>query len=384
MLLSYGARNCWGFKEWMEVDMRVGKKASAGVSFPTQRVVPAMCFEGANASGKTCGLRVLSFIYDFCLNSFQYAPNSQILYDTYFHNDDKSEFYITFSMNSKTDTEYTYEAEIDKKKVYTEKLTKRQGRSKKIMLERKGNSIIKNVLCPNQSGIIYKDTASFISTLLQYGVEEIKPFGEFFRQVNSNVSYDFTRDDPMTDYVAQYYYSHPELHKRVVKQLQDWDTGIVDIDILTTQDVNGRPVYISLFTHEAGEEKKKLLFSTQSNGTKLLYNRLKDFFIALDTGGVLIFDELDTHLHSELVPLLLGYFIDPNRNTKNAQLIFSTHSTALMDTLKKYRIYLFKKIRGESICYRIDELEGNCLLRNDRSLEELYKAGELGGLPDVR
>ena len=202
MLLSYGTRNCWGFNDRMEIDMRVGKKPSVSIAFPSKRVVPAMCFEGANASGKTCGLRVLSFIYDFCLNSFQYAPNSQILYDTYFHNDDKSEFYITFCLNGETDTAYTYEAEIDKKKVYTEKLSKKHGRSKKILLERKDNNIIKNVLCSLQNGIIYKDTASFISTLLQYGVEEIKPFGEFFRQINSNVSYNFTRDDPMIDYVA--------------------------------------------------------------------------------------------------------------------------------------------------------------------------------------
>ncbi len=193
-----------------------------------------------------------------------------------------------------------------------------------------------NNLYLSHDGVIYKDTASFISTLLQYRVEEIQPIGEFFRQVNSNVSYDFTRDNPMTDYVAKYYYSNPELHKRVVKQLQEWDTGIADIEIAAMRDMAGKPVYISLFTHDAGDTKKKLLFSAQSNGTKLLYNCLKDFFIALDTGGVLIFDELDAHLHSAIVPLLLNCFLDPIKNPKNAQLIFSTHATGLMDTLKKY------------------------------------------------
>ncbi len=363
--------------------MRVGKKVSNDISFPKTRIVPAMCFEGANASGKTCALRVLSFIYDFCLNSFRYEPNSQILYDTYFNNEGKSDFYITFSLSGEEGAEYTYEAELDKKKIYAEKLTKKEGRRKRVLLKRKGNEIVANELCPSHGGVIYKDTASFVSTLMQYGVEEIQPIGEFFRQVNSNVSYASTRDDPMTDYVAKYYYSNPELHKRVVRQLQEWDTGIADIEIATMQDMTGKPIYISLFTHEAGDEKKKLLFSAQSNGTKLLYNRLKDFFIALDTGGVLIFDELDAHLHSTIVPLLLNCFLDPTKNPKNAQLIFSTHATGLMDTLKKYRVYLFKKINGESICYRIDELEGNNLLRNDRSLEQLYKAGELGGLPNV-
>ena len=128
--------------------------------------------------------------------------------------------------------------------------------------------------------------------------------------------------------------------------------------------------------------KKKLYYPSQSNGTKLLYNRLKDFFLALDTGGVLIFDEIDTHLHFELVPCLLNYFLDPQINKNNAQIIFSSHSTAILDALKKYRVYLFKKIKGESICYRIDELPDNNLLRNDRSLEQMYKSGELGGFPN--
>ena len=47
-------------------------------------------------------------------------------------------------------------------------------------------------------------------------------------------------------------------------------------------------------------------------------------------------------------------------------------------------MYLFKKLHGESICYRIDEVPNNGLHRNDRSLEQLYKQGLLGGLLDVK
>ena len=105
--------------------------------------------------------------------------------------------------------------------------------------------------------------------------------------------------------------------------------------------------------------------------------------MALDTGGLLIFDELDTHLHFEIIPSLLRFFTDANTNKHGAQIVFTSHSTALMDDLKKYRVYLFKKIHGECICYRIDEVPNNSLHRNDRSLEQLYKLGLLGGLPDV-
>lgn len=59
-----GGRNCWGFNEWMEFDLTVNRKVSDDIAFSQKRVVPAMCFEGPNASGKTCALRVASFIYD--------------------------------------------------------------------------------------------------------------------------------------------------------------------------------------------------------------------------------------------------------------------------------------------------------------------------------
>ena len=384
MLLSCGGRNCWGFKGWMEINMCVGKKVSTEISLPNTRVVPVMCFEGANASGKTCGLRVLSFIYDFCLNSFQYPADSQILYDTFFNNENKSDFFISFKLDKQPDTEYTYELTLDKSRVHQEKLTSKNKDGKKILLKRKNNRILINELCQTPDGIIYKPTASSISTLYQYGVKEIEPFIEFFKHVNSNVSYVQTRDDPMTDYAARYYSSHKSIHKRVVKELRRLDTGINAVEILTTQDTQGQNIYMSLFSYDNIDETKKLYFSSQSNGTKLLYNRLKDFFIALDTGGVLIFDEIDAHIHSDIVPHLLNYFLDPSLNPNNAQLIFTSHSTSIMNTLKKYRLYLFKKISGESICYRVDELETNRLLRNDRSLEQMYKTGELGGIPDVK
>ena len=367
----------------MEINLRVNKKVSQNIPFPQTRIVPAMCFEGANASGKTCALRVLAFIYDFCLNSFSHAPDDMIPYDTFFHNEDKSGFYISFCLGTDTDNVYIYETEIDRKKIACERLTLRHHKEKTVLLLRRKNKLITNNLFSDTLNIIYRERASVISTLLQYGVKEIKPVGDFFRKVNSNVVYSSTLDYPMTDYTAHFYYEHPDIHRRVIQQLKAWDTGIEDVKIIKASDVQGHDVYMSVFLHKTDAAQKSLSFSSQSNGTKLLYNRLKDIFIALDTGGVLIFDEIDTHLHFEIVPSLLRFFTDTRTNKHGAQIIFTSHSTALLDALKKYRVYLFKKLRGESICYRIDEVPHNALHRNDRSLEQLYKLGVLGGLLNV-
>ena len=384
MLLSYGARNCWGFRDWMEINLRINKKVSSDIAIPETRIVPAMCFEGLNASGKTCALRVLAFIYDFCLNSFSHDPNVPIPYDAFFNNEERANFYISFCLDTNTKQEYTYEVELDKQKIYSERLILGSGRGKQVLLARRKDKLVVNKLYSEALNIICKDKASIISTLLQYEVDEIKPIGEFFRKINSNVVYSSTVDYPLTDYTAKFYYDNPRLHRRVIEQLRAWDTGITNVKIVKALNVQGQDIYMSVFEHDTKVGQNRLYFSSQSNGTKLLYNRLKDIFIALDTGGVLIFDELDTHLHFEIVPALLRYFTDESINQHGAQIIFTSHSTALLDDLKKYRVYLFKKLKGESICYRIDEVPNNGLHRNDRSLEQLYKSGVLGGLLDVQ
>jgi hypothetical protein len=53
-----------------------------------------------------------------------------------------------------------------------------------------------------------------------------------------------------------------------------------------------------------------------------------------------------------------------------------------MDKLSKYKVVLVNKEDNESFLYRLDELPGN-IVRNDRSIESIYKTGKLGGTPNL-
>ena len=120
MIRKFGGRNCWSFKEWCEIDFCINKNVPEEYGFKDVRVVPALLFEGANASGKTCALRILSFIASFCVNSFLLKPESDLFFDTYFKNEDKSEFFVDFSLAEDINTIYTYELTLDRKKIYSE------------------------------------------------------------------------------------------------------------------------------------------------------------------------------------------------------------------------------------------------------------------------
>lgn len=290
---------------------------------------------------------------------------------------------MVFALNDALSQRYTYEVELTKKRVLSEKLLTYNNGKKVCLVERENNDIIRNTLSKNTDNIILKDNSSFISTFIQYGVPEVQKFIPIFANAITNVTYNSTLNAQLVDYVASYYYSNPDIHKKVVKQLRFFDTGIENVEIKKGVDVFGNEQYLSEFTHKTESGNKVLNYFDQSMGTKLLYNQLKDFFLILSNGGIFIYDELGEHLHRRIVPYLYGFFWDEERNTNHAQLIFTTHYSQVMDDMKKYRTYLFNKEEGESYCYRVDELSSAVSPRNDRSLENMYKTGMLGGVPNV-
>lgn len=379
MLSSYGGKNCWAFKDWFEINMRINGNVPSEFGFPNKPIVPIMCFEGPNASGKTCALKVLTFLCSFCEQSFSYAPNQPVPYDSFFNNTDDSSFFITFFLNDDISTEYTYEVVFSAKMVSSEKLFVSKGRSKQILFSRSGNKVTKSIY----PSVPLRDNASIISTLHQYGINEISPVFDFFHNTSSNIIYMGRVDEYYLNDPANYYHDNPGMLKTVVSELRKLDTGISDIEIRDFTDQNNKKQYYSIFLNDSEGGPKPLNHWTMSTGTKLLYSKLNEIMEVLATGGVMMFDELDCHLHSSLVPIILDYFLNPEKNKNNAQLLFTSHDSALLDSAKKYRTYLFEKHLGESICYRIDELPKEMTSRNDRSLEQVYKSGVIGGVPNV-
>ena len=63
MLLGFGGRNCWCFKDWMQIDLSLGEGVPSDVSMGLPACT-AMCFKGANASGKTNALKVYSLFLE--------------------------------------------------------------------------------------------------------------------------------------------------------------------------------------------------------------------------------------------------------------------------------------------------------------------------------
>ena len=128
-------------------------------------------------------------------------------------------------------------------------------------------------------------------------------------------------------------------------------------------------------------ESKQSSLNLESEGTQKLFAIGGFMYDALQKGSLLVIDELDKSLHSDLTTLLLEEinFVDSNPN--NTQLILSTHDSTLLNLFSKDQIYLVEKdYYGQTTVSAISEFEG---LRKNSPIEQWYRSGRLGGIPHI-
>jgi hypothetical protein len=117
----------------------------------------------------------------------------------------------------------------------------------------------------------------------------------------------------------------------------------------------------------------------ESRGTHVLLCRLNDLFRLLDSGGLLVIDELDTSLHPDLCAMIVALFTSPTTNRGNAQLLFSTHDRGLLKGLRRDEVILVDKdLDGAS---KLSVASDYRDLRGRDDLRAAHEQGRLGGVP---
>jgi len=99
---------------------------------------------------------------------------------------------------------------------------------------------------------------------------------------------------------------------------------------------------------------------------------------------ILLVDELDNSLHTQLAKALIQGFLRTCTNRTRAQLIFTTHDLLLMDCnelLRRDEIWITdKSIDGESTLIGLPEYRG---IMHDEDIRKSYLEGRFGGIPQL-
>lgn len=371
------------FKEGFEVSLELNSSCP-DVTSAKKKFSDAICIIGANASGKTNVIRALTFIADFCCNSFNYKPEDSLKVASFGLHKSPTYFFVEFMLG---DFRYYYELELTNNEIISEKLERKAAR-KVTVFSRKQNDFeycvreLKEVL-----KIKLRKNVSVISIAHQYEIASLESIYCFFSNIVSNID-PFFGDVKYNGYsenvftISKRYNESEEVLAYVKDKLARADTGITDIRIEKLKSPTDEEMFLPFFRHRTKEGDVEIPYFFESNGTRALYSQLSLFKRVFDQGGVLLLDDFDNNLHPDLHTWLIDFFLDSESNPNNAQIVFSSHNAAFMDKLSKYKVVLVNKEDNESFLYRLDELPGN-IVRNDRSIESIYKTGKLGGTPNL-
>ena len=103
----------------------------------------------------------------------------------------------------------------------------------------------------------------------------------------------------------------------------------------------------------------------------------------MEEGKTLFIDELDSSLHPVLCRFIVQTFNSKKKNPKNAQLIFTTHDSSLLDNeiVRRDQIFFVEKDKyGASNFFSLSSLGE----RKDLSYRKRYFEGRYGALPYIK
>lgn len=426
MLIEFRAANHRSLRDEQVLTMEAGRVRDD--TDPRPRKVPGYPqplltvagLYGANASGKSNVLAALAFMRAAVLWSHSsWEPDMGIPREPFAWGPQKKEpslFEVTFLLDG-VRYQYGFQAGEDrfveewlhawpkaKKQVWFERDEKAYRFGENLRGE---NKLIEGVTRPN---------ALFLSAAVQHNHPQLVPiFSRFrsFRPVNMPKAYFFSRrvtilpaklsSDLAIGRLLAASACQPSAHRedespcsetesptsakwRFLDLLRKADLGIADLRADKDRpDDKGQVSVPRFFLKHQGKSKDAWLpLEEESQGTQTLFHMILPILDVLDSGGVLLVDELERSLHPALAREIIRQFNDPKANPKNAQIVFATHDTNLLGTtwgepaLRRDQVWLTEKDpEGATVLYPLTDYKP----RKAENIERGYLQGRYGAIP---
>lgn len=247
-----------------------------------------------------------------------------------------------------------------------------------------------------------RPNALFLSTAIQLNSEQLRPiydwFMTFFHVIqNAHLPHGFTASLCKKD---EYKHKVMNFLKSADLDIQDFEMESAVFDRDKIKFPKAIPDALKDMLFEEFRDKELVNIKTvhrsdqgqvvyldmddESDGTQKLFAFAGPIIDVLENGYVLFVDELHNHLHPKMVFFLVALFHNPKTNPKNAQLIFTTHETSILnqEIFRRDQIWFCEK--DDNQCTVLYPLSDFSPRKGAENLERNYLAGRYGALPYIR
>lgn len=157
------------------------------------------------------------------------------------------------------------------------------------------------------------------------------------------------------------------------------------LKVVIASDLKDKQI-LNIKTVHKGVDGKPVTFdlNEESDGTQKLFSFAGPWIDSLANGNVLFIDELHDNLHPRLVQFLVQLFHDIETNPNNAQLVFTTHETSILnqEVFRRDQIWFCEKDKDQATTlYPLTDFSPR---KGRENLELAYLSGRYGALPYVR
>ncbi len=424
MLLEFNFNNYLSFKDSTTLSM-IGMKSFKEMEDTNIlkvndkiKLLKSAVIYGNNGSGKSNLISAFGFMRSLVVNSFRDAlseendkkfPLTKFLLNSA-SEEIPSDFEVVFMIN---DTKYRYGFEIEEEKVISEWLF--HTTSKEVPLfTREGDEFYINKSSFDEGVKLdakTKNNVLFLTLVAQFNGEISNGVLEWFKNFNvisgihdrSYKKYTINKLKQDEDFqkwansfvkfleISKLTTAEEDISQVDIEKLKEHGKDEELIDLLTTihKIQSKQPKRDQLITWHRKYDNNNILVDTvpfnfdnqESEGTKKLIYLLGPLYDTLKSGKILVVDELDSRLHTNLIKQVIKFF--HHENNSNAQFIFAVHDTNILskDIFRRDQIWFIEKNQfGASDLYSLGDFKSE-KVRNKSAFNKNYIEGKYGAIP---
>ncbi|HAW83386.1 MAG TPA: ATPase [Prevotella sp.] len=379
MVLEIRLSNMFSFRDEVTLDLQAAKIQTKKArelegnlfSVDGEQMLKSVALFGANASGKSNVIKAIRACVNMVRSSHNYNVDTRFAISPFKFEDyanKPSSFYIRFLLNG---VEYEYSFSFIHDEIITETLYYYPNGRKSLVFRRDESRGTEKKDIYEFKTVIKRpfDVADNTSKKTLY----ISRASQMDREIAQKI-FLFFCNDIVLDYQVANIDSLDNLFKerkeQMLEVLRTADSDIIDFKIQNN----------AITTFHRTNPSVAFDFETEeSEGTKTLFRMMVRMIGIIHEGKMLLVDEIDNSLHTQLVEFVIGMF----NHSNHAQLIYTIHNTHLLNTdfQRRDQVYFVNKREdGSSDLYSLFDFKD---FRDTLDMEKAYLQGRFDAIPTI-